>query len=508
MPELPVELYTAAQVRELDRIAIEERGIPSLTLMERAGAHAFEVLLRRYPDAKRLQVLCGGGNNAGDGYVLARLARRAGLEVRVSALVDPAQLKGDAAASAHSYLQTGATAEDVVIQDARMKVLKSKLHRADVIVDALLGSGLDRPVQGVFAETIDLANQAGVPILALDIPSGLHADTGTCMGYAVRAAATITFIGLKRGLFTGQGPEFCGEILFSDLALPAAVRASVGADTRLVEHREVMDNLSPRRRHAHKGQYGHVLVVGGDYGYQGAALLAAGAAVRCGAGLVTVATRPQHARTVPLLQPELMSLAVNTVQDLDAMLHRASVVAIGPGLGQSDWASALLARVLQSRLPLVVDADALNLLAFAPQRRENWVLTPHPGEAARLLGVTTGEVQADRFAALVSLQDKLGGVVVLKGAGSLVAGAAGPCYLNRTGNPGMAGGGMGDVLTGIIAGLSAQGLEPDLAARCGVYLHGYAADICAREGERGMLAGDLLPVLRSVVNPGQAVPRS
>ena len=494
-PDLPVELYTATQVRELDRVAIEERGIPSLTLMERAGADAFDVVRKRYPDAKHLLVVCGGGNNAGDGYVLARLARQAGLEVRVSALVDPAQLKGDAATCARNYLHIGKV-ETTLSPDG-----------ADVIIDALLGSGLNRAVQGVFADAIGRVNQSGIPVLALDIPSGLNADTGMCMGRAVKAAATITFIGLKRGLFTAQGPEFCGDVLYRDLATPADIHASVSAGARLIEHREALDNLPARARDAHKGHHGHVLVIGGDYGYQGAAILAACAAARSGAGLVTLATRPEHARSVPLFQPELMSVTVGTAHDLDAVLGRASVVAIGPGLGQSDWASALLARVLQTRLPLVVDADALNLLAFEPQRRANWVLTPHPGEAARLLGATTTEVQADRFAAVASLQDKLGGIVVLKGAGSLVAGATGPLYLNRSGNPGMAGGGMGDVLTGIIAGLLAQGMEPHTAARCGVHLHGHAADLCAAQGERGMLAGDLLPVLRTLVNPERSSKR-
>ncbi|MCY4211195.1 MAG: NAD(P)H-hydrate dehydratase [Gammaproteobacteria bacterium] len=487
--DLPVELYTAAQVRELDRIAIKEQSLSSLTLMERAGADAFEVLRVRYPDAKRLLVLCGGGNNAGDGYVLARLAHQEGRVVRVSALVAPERLTGEAATCARHYLQTGAVASTFAPDGA------------DVIVDALLGSGLNRIVDGAFADAIRRVNESGIPTLALDLPSGLNADTGVCMGSTIRAAATIAFVGLKRGLFTAQGPEFCGDVLFSDLDTPATARASVNAGVRLIEHQEVAHNLPCRTRDAHKGHHGHVLVVGGDDGYQGAALLAACAAARSGAGLVTVATRPEHARIVPLYQPELMSAAVHTAQDLDTLLNRVSVVAIGPGLGQSDWAGALLAKVLQTRLPLVVDADALNLLASEPQRRANWVLTPHPGEAARLLGVITAELQADRFAAVSLLQDKFGGVVVLKGAGSLIAAAGGPLYLNPTGNPGMAAGGMGDVLTGIIAGLLAQGLAPPAAARCGVYLHGHAADLCAAQGERGLLAGDLLPMLRTLVNP-------
>ena len=488
-PVLPAELYTAAQVRELDRLAIEQQGIPSLTLMERAGADALDALTARYPGAGSLVVLCGGGNNAGDGYVLARLARQAGLEVRLIALVEPGRLEGDAAASAQKYLQSGSVETALAIEGA------------DIIVDALLGSGLNRPVEGRFAEAIELINAASTPVFALDIPSGLHADTGTRLGSAVRADATITFIGLKRGMFTAEGPELCGEILFSDLGTPAGTHAAIDAEARLIGHEEVMLNLRARPRDAHKGRYGHVLVIGGDYGYQGAAILAGCAAARAGAGLVTVATRPEHARTIPLFRPELMTVAANVPRDLDALLDRASVVAIGPGLGQSDWAISLFAGVLQTRLPLVVDADALNLLAHEHQYRENWVLTPHPGEAARMLGMTAAEIQSDRFAAVASLHAEFGGTVVLKGAGSLVVGPAGLLRLNSTGNPGMAGAGMGDVLTGIVAGLVAQGMEPHAATVSGVYLHGHAADHCAREGERGMLAGDLLPVIRSLVNP-------
>lgn len=489
MPVLPAELYTAAQVRELDRLALERQGIPSLTLVERAGAAALAALTGRYPGAGNLVVLCGGGNNAGDGYALARLARQAGLEVRVTALVEPGRLKGDAAAGAQKYLQSGNVETALAVEGA------------DIIVDALLGSGLNRPVEGSFAEAIEQVNAASAPVLSLDIPSGLHADTGTRLGSAVRADATITFIGLKRGMFTAEGPEFCGEILFSDLGAPAGTQAVVVPEARLVRHEEVMLNLRARPRDAHKGRYGHVLVIGGDYGCQGAAILAGCAAARTGAGLVTVATRPEHALAIPLFRPELMTVAANVPRDLDALLDKVSVVAIGPGLGQSDWAISLFARVLQTRLPLVVDADALNLLAHEHQYRENWVLTPHPGEAARMLAMTTGEIRSDRFAAVTSLRAEFGGTAVLKGAGSLVAGAAGPIRLNSTGNPGMAGGGMGDVLTGVIAGLVAQGIEPDAAAEAGVYLHGHAADQCAGEGERGMLAGDLLPAIRSLVNP-------
>ncbi len=491
-PRRPTRLYTAAEVRELDRAAAKELKVPSLTLMERAGAAALQVLRVRYSGARRLAVFCGGGNNAGDGYVLARLARKKGMKVTVIALADPASLAGDAAVAARRHLRTGSV---------ETAVSPAALAGADVIVDALLGSGLDRDVTGAYAQAVELMNESPVPVLAVDIPSGLNADTGARMGAAVKADATVTFIGMKRGLFTADGPEYCGEVLFDDLGAPAAAYARSAVAAQLLDPREAAQQLPPRPRQSHKGRHGHVLVVGGDHGFLGAAVLAGSAAVRTGAGLVTVVTRPQHAACLALHRPELMTAAATFFGDLASLLARASVVAVGPGLGQSDWAVELFAGLLESRLPLVADADALNLLAREPQRRDNWVLTPHPGEAARLLGTSSEEVQSDRFAAAAALQDKYGGVIVLKGAGSLVLDADGITHVNCSGNPGMGSGGMGDVLTGVIAGLLAQGLEPGAAARVGTHLHGRAADLCAAAGERGLSASDLLPVLRSLVNP-------
>lgn len=491
-PRRPSRLYTAAQVRELDLAAVKELKVPSFTLMERAAAAALQVLRRRYPGARRLAVFCGGGNNAGDGYALARLARKKSMKVTVIALAEPAGLAGDAAVAARRHLRAGSV---------ETAVAPAVLAGAEVIVDALLGSGLDRSVTGAYAQAVELMNEAPAPVLSMDIPSGLNADTGARMGAVVKADATVTFIGLKRGLFTADGPEHCGEVLFDDLGAPAAAYSRPAAAAQLLDPREAAQQLPPRPRQSHKGRHGHVLVVGGDHGFLGAVILAGGAAARAGAGLVTVATRPRHAACLALHRPELMTAAVTSFGDLAPVLARVSVVAIGPGLGQSDWAVELLAGLLETRLPLAVDADALNLLAREPQRRDNWVLTPHPGEAARLLGTTSKEVQSDRFAAAAALQDKYGGVIVLKGAGSLVLDADGMTHVNRSGNPGMGSGGMGDVLTGVIAGLLAQGLEPGAAARVGTHLHGRAADLCAAAGERGLPAGDLLPVLHTLVNP-------
>ncbi|MEZ5579518.1 MAG: NAD(P)H-hydrate dehydratase [Candidatus Competibacteraceae bacterium] len=493
MRELPVELYRAAQVRELDRIAIAERGIPGYTLMSRAGEAACQLLGQRWPKARRIVVVCGGGNNGGDGYVVARLARQAGCDVRVLAVADPATLRGDAQTAWRD-----ARAAEIVI----VPFNTAELHDVDLIVDAILGTGLEREVSGLWREAIEAMNASPADILALDIPSGLHADTGAILGTAIHAAATLTFIGLKQGLFTGQGPACCGDIGFADLDVPPDIYPALHPASWRYDGEDLPALLPRRRRSAHKGHFGHVLVVGGDLGMAGAARMAAEAAARCGAGLTSIATRAAHAGLQAAVRPELMFHGVETPAELTSLLDRATVVAIGPGLGRGAWGRTLLHAVLASDKPLVVDADALNLLAAEPVSHDHWILTPHPGEAARLLKMTPAEVEADRFAAVEELALRFGGVAVLKGAGSLIASKAdGLVALCAAGNPGMASGGMGDVLTGVIAALLAQGLPPFAAAQAGAYLHGRAGDLAAREGgERGLLATDLLPYLRQLVN--------
>ncbi len=490
--ELPRNLYRAAQVRELDRIAIKELGIPGLTLMERAGAAGFTLLRRLWPEAHDITVVCGIGNNGGDGYVLARHARQAGKAVRVLQLGDAARIKGDALANFKAFVDSGGLVEP----------FEGLPADTDVIVDAIFGTGLERELSGSWRQAVEQINQAAVPVLALDLPSGLHADSGRILGVAVAAAASISFIGLKLGMYTGAGPDCCGHVYFDDLAVPEVVYRTQGPAALWVDWQQQACHFPSRRRSAHKGDFGHVLVIGGDHGLSGAARMAAEAGARRGAGLVSIATRPEHAALLSAVRPELMSHGITEVSQLTPLLRRASVVAIGPGLGQSTWARRLLARVLDSDLPLVVDADALNLLACEPVRRARWILTPHPGEAGRLLGLAAAEVQADRLGSVGALQQRYGGVVVLKGAGSLILGEAGqPASLCTDGNPGMASGGMGDVLTGIIASLLAQGLSLERAAVAGVCLHGAAADRAAQAGERGLLATDLLPLLRPLVNP-------
>ncbi|CDH43372.1 NAD(P)H-hydrate dehydratase [Candidatus Contendibacter odensensis] len=493
MRTLPVELYRAAQVRELDRIAIEERGIPGHTLMNQAGAAAFQLLRQRWPKAWRIEVVCGGGNNGGDGYVVARLARQAGLDARIMTLADPESLHGDALSAAQE-----ARAAEVPITAFNV----ADLTEADLLVDAILGTGLEREVSGAWREAIAAMNAHPTAVLALDIPSGLHADTGAVLGATIQAEVTLTFIGLKQGLFTGQGPACCGEIHFTSLGVPPDIYPALHPASWRYVGDDLPTLLPHRSRSAHKGHFGHVLVIGGDLGMAGAARMSAEAAARCGAGLVSVATRSVHAGLQAAVRPELMFHGIETPDQLAPLLNRATVIAIGPGLGRGDWGRTMLHVALASDKPLVLDADALNLLAAGPSYRDDWILTPHPGEAARLLKMTPAQVEADRFIAVEDLALRFGGVAVLKGAGSLIAGKAdGLVALCTTGNPGMASGGMGDVLTGVIAALVAQGLPLFAAAKAGVYLHGRAGDRAAQAGgERGLLATDLLPFLRQLIN--------
>jgi NAD(P)H-hydrate epimerase len=489
---LPAELYLPDQVRALDRLAVERGIATGYELMQRAGRAAWNLFRHRWPEAARVTVLCGSGNNGGDGYVFARLAREQGREVTVLALKSPDALKGDALLAAADYVNAGGAVQ---------QFSEAMLVGADVVVDAILGSGLDGGVSAAYSSVIDAVNTAQRPVLALDLPSGLDAARGRVDGSAIHATETLAFVALTPGLFTGAGPAHTGIVRFAALDLPAELGRELQSCALRIDYDTQSSLLGPRPRDAHKGAFGHVLLIGGDHGYAGAIRLAAEAAARCGAGLVSVATRPEHAAAITTARPEIMARGVTEPRELNVLLERATVVGIGPGLGRAAWATALMARVRECRLPQVWDADALHLLADEPAGSEQRVLTPHPGEAARLLDCDTGDVQSDRLAAAAELQERYGGVIVLKGAGTIVAAAESRPAICSDGNPGLASGGTGDVLTGVIAALLAQGHGALQSARLGVCLHARAGDRAAANGERGMLAGDLLPWLRRLCNP-------
>lgn len=490
-PAWPTRAYSVAQARELDQLASASFELPGSELMERAARAALRLIEQRFPNARKVLLVCGGGNNGGDGYVLARLLRERGVQAVVLGASSTTPSPSEAAAAQVAWRESGGT-------DLHFD---GDLPSADLLVDALFGIGLNRAAEGGAAQLIAAMNRHDAPLLALDVPSGLDADTGIAHGEAVRADLCLSFIALKRGLLTGHAADYVGELLVDDLSLPAVLYACVPAAVEILQAASLAELLPRRRRSAHKGDFGHVLVVGGDEGYGGAVRLAAEAAARVGAGLVSVATRASHVAPILAARPELMVRGVSGPGDLQNLLDRADVVVVGPGLGRGAWAQTLLAAVTERGLPTVMDADALNLLAEAAcVLPENVVLTPHPGEAARLLDCRVDEIGQDRYAAAERLAEYCQGTVVLKGAGSLVAERGRPVSVCPYANPGLASGGSGDVLAGCIGGLIAQGLSSSAAARMGVLIHAMAGAAAARDGERGMLAGDLLPQLRTVVN--------
>ena len=487
-------LYSVAQVRAFDAHAIDVLGVPGITLMEQAGVAALRVLRERWPAARRIAIVCGGGNNGGDGYILGALARAAGLEVTLLALVDPAQLRGDARLAAGRY-----SAARGIVQSFAPAALKG----ADLIVDALLGTGLREPPRAEYAAAIEAMNDAGLPILALDLPSGLDGDRGRVPGAVVRAAATVTFVARKLGLYLDDGPACTGHVYLDDLGVSPPPDDTATPALELLATAEIARALPPRPRAAHKGDFGRVLIIAGGQGMAGAARLAGEGALRSGAGLVTIATSPENVAAIVAGRPELICHGVRSVDELAPLLAAATVVAIGPGLGTGAWSRMVLDAALVATKPLVIDADALNMLAASGLRPPSVsVLTPHPGEAARLLKTDTASIQSDRRAAVAQLVELTGAVVVLKGAGSLVGAPGRRTALCAEGNAGMAAPGMGDVLTGAIAAILGQCADPWLAARAGVLVHALAGDeVASRAGQRGILALEVAAALRRWVNP-------
>ncbi len=488
----PSELYSAAQVRALDAYAIEH-GTDGYTLMRRAGEAALRAIRSRWPTAMRIVIVTGSGNNGGDGFVLGRFAQAAGLSVTVLASAAADRLRGDARRAYEDFRASGGRI---------LGYEPALLAPADVVVDALLGTGLRAAVQPELARIIEAINASGRPVFALDVPSGLNADSGAVMGTAINADSTISFVALKTGLFLGAGPDHVGRLIFDDLAVVPPAEARFRPLLLRLGEAEIVRALPRRRREANKGDFGRVLIIGGGPGMPGAVRLAGESCLRVGAGLVSVATAAVNINAVAAGRPELIVHGIDRAADLGALLESAQVIAIGPGLGQTSWASALLEASLASGKALVIDADGLNLIARDRHTvPAGSVLTPHPGEAARMLGSQPAVIQSDRLAALQQLQQRHpGAVIVLKGAGTLIgAGDRIPGICER-GNAAMAAPGMGDVLTGAIAGILAQCHDPWRSACAGVLAHALAGDDLARERSRGILALELAEALSRWVN--------
>ena len=490
-PSLPHSVFSADWLRQAESLAAQETGISLFTLMQRAAAAAFHLARTTFPATRHWLVLCGHGNNGGDGYEMARLAKSAGINVTLLAVKGHKPLPEEAQAAKDGWLNVHGTVEN---DDTHWP------PDIDLIIDGLLGTGLVAAPRTPYDSLIAAIKRADVPVLSLDIPSGLDAQTGTAPGEAVHASVTLAFIGLKPGLLTGKARDHVGKLHCDSLGLRSWLGGHAAVLQRL-DATQLVDWLHPRRPCSHKGDHGNLLVVGGDTGFAGAIRMAAEASLRAGAGMVRVLTHKEHAGPLLTARPELMVQELNE-KSLAEGLEWADALVVGPGLGQKAWGKAAFKQVSESTKPALFDADALNLLAITPQKRQNRVLTPHPGEAARLLGCSVKDIESDRLLAVRKLSERFGGVVVLKGAGSLIAQDCGPMALADVGNAGMATGGMGDVLSGIIGGLLAQQLSLFDAASAGAVVHGAAADqIALLQGTRGMLATDLLAVIAPLVNP-------
>ena len=505
-----MKIATVSQMRAMDRQAIEKFAIPETLLMENAGGAAYRVLRDRFAVAgRRVLICCGSGNNGGDGLAIARILANRGAHATAYLFAKKQDLTGDAATNLAIALACGVEVVEIPDDEAFTK-FETAMAGHELYVDALLGTGLNSPVRGRYGAAIELLNESGRPVLAVDIPSGLSADTGQPLGLAVMADWTATFGLLKQGLALDAG-EYVGELTLVDISIPPTVVESLGAMTYGISFGLAAAMLNARPLHAHKGSFGHLLVVGGSLGKSGAPCLAGMGGLRAGAGLVTVGL-PQGLNLVaeqkltaamsqPLPETSEGSLSMAALPVLLEMMEARDALVLGPGLSQHSE-SAELARELAAKIkkPLLIDADGLNALAakFGDIRFASGdvVLTPHPGEAARLLDCTSAEVQADRLAAARQIAHASGAVVALKGARTAIALPTGQAWINPTGNTLLASGGSGDVLSGLIGGLMAQGCDALGAACAGVFVHGLAADLAAEEfGLRGLAAEELAEYL-------------
>jgi hydroxyethylthiazole kinase-like uncharacterized protein yjeF len=493
-----VPVLSREEARALDRMASERGGVPSLDLMENAGRSSAEAIAGDYPGANRVIVIAGRGNNGGDGYVVARCLATVGRRVRVLTTTDPDAASGDARTNLERFRSSGGTVERLA--DGGLGVLDDALRATDLVVDALYGIGLTRDLEGLEHAVVERLNSSFIPVVALDLPSGLDADRGVPLGVAVRARLTLTFAHDKRGLCTPLGAEHAGRVRVLDIGIPGELSRQTRFGSALLETADAARAIVPRTRLSHKGSSGRVLVVAGSPGKVGAALLVAHAALRTGAGLVTIATHPDAASAVDGRVLEAMTLRIDPAEperSLREHLEQASAVVVGPGLGFDAVASRLVAHLTTSFSgKVVVDADAIS--AFAGRAGElarspgRLVLTPHPGEMARLLGVTTAEVEADRFGAVTRAVSVTRATVLLKGAPTLIGAPGEPISVCPTGHPVLATGGSGDVLSGCIGALLAAA-EPFGAACAAAFVHGRAAaGLALRRGvDRGVLAHEI-----------------
>ncbi len=517
-----MKVVTASQMRELDRRATEEFCIPSLLLMENAGLQAVLEMERSFPRLRRARVavVCGKGNNGGDGLVVARHLFDRGTAIDIFLLAKRGDVKGDAGTNLEIAARMGLPIHEVTTRHDLQAGLEM-IRRADVIVDALLGTGTTGAATGLIAEAIDLLNQAGRPIVALDIPSGVSSDEGEVPGPSINATLTITFGLPKRGVILLPAASRAGRVATVDIGLPRQLLVDPNLDVALLGPEEVAAAFPSRDPNAHKGTYGHVLVLAGSPGKTGAAAMCALSALRIGAGLVTLGlpeslndmmeAKLTEVMTEALAETADRTLALASLEEVKNLIHGKRALAIGPGLSTHPETAELVRELVSSvNVPMVVDADGINGLRPQLETLGNaaapLILTPHPGELARLLNMSRDEVSHNRIPIAQKVATSLRVHLVLKGGRTLVVDPEGKVAVNMTGNPGMATGGTGDVLTGLIAGLLAQGVAPGLAARAGVYLHGFAGDLAAEAvGQEAMLASDLMAQIPAAIRHVKAL---
>ena len=498
-----MKLYSASETRRIDGLAIKEKEITGYSLMQMAAEFSLDVILSEFKPVEELIIFCSKGKNSGDGFLLGSFAKEFGLEVTVVMSNTPNELKG---ASKKAFAEMK---ESKVKTISNKSIGKLKVSNKAVIVDALIGTGLKGNLRKNIKDSILALNKLGVksPVVSLDIPSGVNPDTGDAGDICVYADITATFVAQKKGCFTSIGKKASGEVIYSDLEIPKRIFSAVASSSYVVDYEDSISKVVYREQDAHKGNFGHVLLVGGDRGMGGASLLSSRAAVYSGAGLTSLVTRPEHVVASLASCPEVMVKGVDSGQDLEEHLVKPNVIAIGPGLGQSAWSEQMVQRVFweaeKRDISVIMDADALNLLTtlkLSSNLPKKLILTPHPGEAARLLNTTVAVIESDRFGSAAKIQKKFNATVVLKGSGTIICSQSGGTQkwgICGSGNPGMATGGMGDVLTGIIAGILAQGLTLKDAAEAGVDLHAKAADQASLEyGEAGLSSSDVINELR------------
>jgi NAD(P)H-hydrate epimerase len=498
------KIVSSEQVRAIEPKAAHLAGCSMFALMQRAGEAAFQLLIQEWPKAHNIIIVAGNGNNAGDGYVLATLAKQQGMNVVVECQQPERELAGDAKQAQSEWKTLGGET---------IEFAKLDYGKFDVLVDAILGTGVSGEVKTTFQTVIQKVNQTDIPVLSMDLPSGMQANTGQALPLCIKADVTITFVATKPGLVSGIGKEFCGKLTFADLSVGTAFFSLAQSEAQLVEW-QMLKPLQARPVHGNKGTFGKLLCIGGNRGMAGAIRLSAESALRCGVGLVKVYCHASSSLSISAGRPEIML----THKELEAALNWCNCIVIGPGLGQDDWAhqqfSSLLTHLKHHPKPLVIDADGLNLLAAMTDDADTQntldqlpalVLTPHPGEASRLLNCNITKIENDRYLAGKNIAQKYKSTCVLKGAGTIIqtngAHQLPQYWVCKGGNPGMATAGMGDLLTGVIGAFLAQGFDAKKAAIYGVCAHAEAGDrVAIQYGQRGMITSDLLQPLRAIVN--------